>query len=241
MLFNLFLGLNGSFHKFLNLSNKGDFMSNENNHRKYYHDGKEVPSCTTIIKKLAKSDILINWANAMGFKGINTKEYIESRAIYGTHCHKLFEVFFSGNFLNTQITDGNFSKSVYLEIIDKFNQLQLFFDNMQIEPIRTELVLEGSSYGGTLDMLAYNHQDSSLIIYDLKTSKAIRLEYWLQLMGYVQLIQEIYDLPIKQIGIILLSKESNSKDFITVRNTEDCKKELEIFNRLKDIYYLLNE
>jgi len=90
-------------------------------------------------------------------------------------------------------------------------------------------------------MLAYDRNNDSLIIYDLKTSKMVRIEYWIQLMGYVQLLKEVYDLPVSSIGIILLSKSPRSKEFITMRNTVDCNRELEIFNRLKDIYYLLNE
>ena len=216
-------------------------MSEDSNHRKYYHDGIEIPSCTTIIKNLAKSDTLIDWANYMGFKGIDTKAYIESKAAYGTHCHRLFEIFFSGNPLHLKLSDGYLTEYEYLEVIAKFKYLQEYFDTMKIEPIRNELPLEGSTYGGTLDMLAYDRNNDSLIIYDLKTSKMVRLEYWIQLMGYVQLLKEVYDLPVSSIGIILLSKSPRSKDFVTMRNTIDCNRELEIFNRLKDIYYLLSE
>ena len=44
----------------------------QDEHRKYFNkDGKEVPSCTTIIKMLNKPE-LVKWANYMGFKKIDT-------------------------------------------------------------------------------------------------------------------------------------------------------------------------
>ncbi len=210
-----------------------------NEHRKYYHDGKEIPSCTEIVKLLDKPE-LVSWANHMGFKRINATKYLDEKAAYGTHCHKLFETYFSNGMMYADTSDNILSKEEYKAIIFKFRFIELFFEKEGIEVINNELAMEGSTYGGTLDMLAYNRASDSLMIFDLKTSKSIYLSHWLQLMGYVQLLEEVYNLPVTNIGVILLSKPLLSPDMVTIRKTKDCQAELEIFNHLKDIYYLMN-
>ena len=59
-------------------------------------------------------------------------------------------------------------------------------------------------------------------------------------MGYAQLIEEVYHLPVKAVGIILLQRVT-ADGMLNIRATEDCQKELAIFNKLRDIYYLLND
>ena len=59
-------------------------------------------------------------------------------------------------------------------------------------------------------------------------------------MGYVQLVEEVYNLPVEEVGIILLSKPLRSPELINIRKTKDCWRELTIFNKLRDIYYFMN-
>ena len=214
-------------------------MSNKDEHRKYYHDGREVPSCTTIVKLLDKPE-LVGWANYMGFKKINTKTLLEEKAAYGTHCHALFEKYFKGAIMSAAGHTELLNRDEYRTTIYKFRMIELWFEKLGIEVLNTEFPMEGKTYGGTLDLLAYNRQHDCLMVLDLKTSKEVYQSHWIQIMGYVQLLKEIYDLPVAEIGVILLSKPLRSPELINIRKTKDCWRELAIFNKLRDIYYFLN-
>jgi CRISPR/Cas system-associated exonuclease Cas4 (RecB family) len=208
-------------------------------HRKYYSDNKEIPSCTTIVGLLGKPE-LVSWANYMGFKKINTKEFTEEKAAYGTHCHELFERYFMGITMSANGSTDFLSKEEYRLIIYKFRMIELFFEKLGIKVLNMEFPMEGRTYGGTLDMICYNSVKDCLMIFDLKTSKEVRQSHWIQIMGYVQLIEEIYHLPVEEIGVILLSKDLHSPELVNIRTTKDCWRELAIFNKLRDIYYFLN-
>ena len=216
-----------------------NMVATKDEHRKYYHDGREVPSCTTIVQLLNKPE-LVGWANHMGFKRINSKQFLEKRAALGTHCHKLFEQYFKGAFMTASGEDEFLNKEEYRMTIYKFRMVELYFEKFGIEVLNTELAMEGKTYGGTLDLIAYNRPGDYLMIFDLKTSKSVYQSHWMQLMGYVQLLEEVYDLPVKEIGVILLSKPLRSPELINIRPTKDCWRELAIFNKLRDIYYFLN-
>ena len=215
-------------------------MAKQDEHRKYYHDGEEIPSCTEIVKLLDKPE-LVGWANYMGFKRINSRAYLEEKAAFGTHCHKLFEIYFSkGGVLYTKGCDDFLDRHHYDAIMYRFEVLKMAFEESGIEVIDLEIPLEGSTYGGTLDILVYDRPNDCLMILDLKTSKNVYNSHWMQLMGYAQLIEEVYHLPVKAVGIILLQRVT-ADGMLNIRATEDCQKELAIFNKLRDIYYLLND
>ena len=181
----------------------------QDEHRKYFNkDGKEVPSCTTIIKMLNKPE-LVKWANYMGFKKINTTSYLEERAAIGTNCHSLFELYFTGGILCANGHTEFLNKEEYRMVIYKFRMIELYFQKLGM-------------------------------IFDLKTSKEAYQSHWVQLMGYVQLVEEVYNLPVEEVGIILLSKPLRSPELINIRKTKDCWRELTIFNKLRDIYYFMN-
>lgn len=209
-------------------------------HRKYYHDGIEIPSCTTIVSLLGKPE-LVKWANYMGFKRVNTTALLEERASYGTYCHKIFETYFSNGLVTAKSNTDFMSRDEFREIIYRMRLVELYFNKLGIRVIANELPLEGKTYGGTLDMLCYNEKEDCLMIFDLKTSKEARQSHWIQLMGYVNLLKEVYDLPVKEVGVILLSKPLRSPELINIRKVKQCWREEFIFNKLRDIYYILNE
>lgn len=211
----------------------------EDEHRKYYNGDVEIPSCTTIVSLLNKPE-LVKWANYMGFKRINTSALLEEKAEYGTYCHKQFECYFSDGLMTAKSNTNFLPKEEYREIMYKLKIIDLYFKKLGIEVISMELPLEGKSYGGTLDMLCYNRDKDCLMIFDLKTSKQVYQSHWIQIMGYCQLLEEIYNLPVKEIGVILLSKSLDSPELINIKTTAECWRELEIFNRLRDVYYFLN-
>ena len=63
-------------------------MNEENTHVKYYNSkGEEVPSVTTVLKIFGKN--LTGWANWLGFKRINVKEFVDNKAKFGTYVHSV--------------------------------------------------------------------------------------------------------------------------------------------------------
>lgn len=215
-------------------------MAKQEEHRKYFNrDGIEVPSCTTIVGLLNKPE-LVKWANHMGFKRTDTTAYLAERAAYGTHCHSLFERYFSGGIMCANGSTNFLDKEAYRMTIYKFRMIEMYFEKLGIEVLNMELSMEGATYGGTLDMIAYNRPKDCLMIFDLKTSKEAYQTHWIQLMGYVQLVEEVYDLPVQEIGVILLSKPLRSPELINIRTTKESWRELAIFNKLRDIYYFKN-
>lgn len=212
----------------------------EDEHQKYYSGDREIPSCTTIVSMLGKPE-LVKWANYMGFKKINTSIFLEEKAAYGTFCHKLFEAYFSGGLITANSNTEYISSKEFREIIYRFYMVELYFNKLGIRVLATELSIEGNEYGGTMDLLCYNEQKDCLMIFDLKTSKSVYQSHWIQIMGYVQLLKEKYDLDVKEIGVILLSKPLRSPELVNIKTTKECWRELAVFNKLKDAYYILNE
>lgn len=209
-------------------------------HRKYYNkSGDEVPSCTTIVKLLDKPE-LVKWANYMGFKRINTTKLLESKAEYGTYCHKQVESYFNDGLISAKSNSDFLSSVEYRDVIYKIKIIDLYFQKLGIEVIRTELPIEGNEYGGTLDMLCYNRTKDCLMVFDVKTSKQVYQSHWVQIMGYCQLLEEKYNLHVDEIGVLLLSKPINSPELINIKPTKDCWREMYVFNALKELYYYLN-
>ena len=208
-------------------------------HRKYFdQNGKEVPSCTTIIKLMAKPS-LVNWANYMGFKRIDIKNFLEKKSTYGTHCHKLFEIYFTGLMTSYPMDVKYISRDEHRKIVEKFDYIRAIFNKLHIKIIAMELPLQYSRFGGTLDLLAYNEEEDKVMLFDLKTSKQVYDSHLIQLGGYSILLKETLDIDVDEVGIILLSKEIGDKNLINIYSRKSNWKNEEIFKKLLDIYYLM--
>lgn len=210
-------------------------------HRKYYNkEGIEIPSVTNIVKLLQKPG-LDTWANWMGLvRRINVTEYVEEKAIYGTYCHSLFEQFFMG-FLSSESLDHNLiTEREFWSIIAKFQFIKDQFRQYGIEVINMELGLDGDRYGGTLDLLAMSRSLNRVFLFDLKTSKSIYPTHLLQLGGYTSLVEELFGIPITDVGVILLSKPIGPS-ILNIIPREKNRYNEKIFDKLVDIYYLQKE
>lgn len=209
-------------------------------HRKYYNESNiEVPSVTTVCKLLDKPQ-LVGWANYLGFKRIDVNKLLNEKAEYGTDVHTLCELYFTGIIDPETPTSQLFSLQEYKYLIYKFKCLDYMLEKAGFKMIKMELPMEGSRVGGTLDMLLYRESTNEYMILDLKTSKSVYDSMFIQLGGYCGLIKEIYDIDISHVGIILISKEPKDKQFINIVKAEDNKPKQEIFNKLTDIYYLMD-
>lgn len=210
-------------------------------HTKYYNsNGKEVPSCTNIVKLLNKPE-LVGWANYMGFRKIDVSKFLNEKAQYGTNCHIIAESYMTGIVLKEPDISHNMSQFEYDELLGKLIKLQNAFNSLNIQTVFTEMELHGARFGGTLDLLCRNTITGSYTLFDYKTSKNVYDSHLIQLAGYSMLLEELYGISVDHIGIILLSKNFEDDNFINIIKRTDNVKNEKIFNKLLEIYWIQHE
>ena len=164
-------------------------MSKSEAHRRYkLIDGTIIPGVTTITgSQIAWSkQVLINWANRMGLKGIDSNKYKDDKADIGTLAHSMVTDWLLGIKADT----SDYSKN---QIKASENSALSFFEwtkNKKIKPIliETPLVSEKYKFGGKADIYAAIDGDLELI--DLKTGKGIYEEMIVQVATYGELLIE---------------------------------------------------
>lgn len=156
---------------------------NEEKHIYYDKDGNEIPSVTHIIRIIAKNN-LVKWANIMGFKHINTDKFVEHKAMLGTYFHKRVEMYYRGLDNKEIITEEDERK------VDKMYEHFLNWDEgAKPKPIYMEKVFNNNKYGGKIDLLCEINGKIHLV--DFKTSKSVFPTQFLQLGGYLNLINDV--------------------------------------------------
>ena len=155
-----------------------------------YKDSQKIrlPGVTTITSELGwNKQVLVNWANKLGLRGINSREYVDDKADIGTLGHQMVIDHIRG----TKSSTDDYSKNQ----IDKAENCLLSYlgweKGKKVSVINTEtpMVSEKLKFGGTPDFLGYI--DDKLTLVDYKTGKGIYLEYWIQVAGgYLLLLEE---------------------------------------------------
>ena len=215
-------------------------MKPELEHRKYYNkSGEEIPSVTTVLKIYGKD--LTGWANWLGFQGIKVKPYVKERANYGTYVHSLAERYFTGDLSVLKNTDRVLGDEEYDGYMKKFEYLSSLLYSKGFVVYKCELPLEGERCGGTLDIIFYNETLNKYLLLDFKTSKAIQKSMYIQLGGYTRLLKEVLDIDVFAVGIILITKDTTDPSFSNIMSVKDNDKNMKIFDKLLDIYYLLDD
>ena len=196
-------------------------------HTKYYNKhGKEVPSVTTVLKILNKP-ALIGWANYLGFKRQKVDDVLESSAHIGTSVHFLIECDIMG--YGSVLSTGR--KNCKSSIMRRYNNYLKWKNTVKISPIFMERALSSSTFGGTVDF--YGYLDDRLTIIDFKTSKAFRMSMFIQLAGYVLLVEEA-GYKVERVAILLVGeKEIKLK---TMRR-EKLDRYVTVFKTMVYLYY----
>lgn len=164
-------------------------MSKSKAHIRYkLADGTIVPGVTTITGDQLgwNKRALINWANRMGLKGIDSNKYKDDKADIGTLAHSMVTDWLLG--IKTDTSD--YSKN---QIQAAENSALSFFEwakNRRIKPILVEIpiVSERYRFGGKPDIYAAIDGDLELI--DLKTGSGIYEEMIIQVAAYAKLLTE---------------------------------------------------
>lgn len=212
-------------------------------HTKYYNSkNEEVPSTTTVLKLLNKN--LDGWANSLGFRHINIQKYLEEKAALGTYIHSVSEKYFNPDMKPDVHPDSNFmSGRDYSELLYRLDYVNTYLSDIGYKPLYQEFIMSGERYGGTLDLLFYNEELNKYLLVDLKSSKGLYNTMYMQLMGYVQLLEELHGIHVDEVAILLILKDMDDEDFLKIYNTDThfCQHYLEIFNQLLNIYYILDD
>lgn len=195
-------------------------------------DGIIVPGVTTITGLLNKP-ALVAWANKLGLQGIDSTKYVDVTAQVGTCFHHMAE----SDLLGVQPNLDEYSP----DVIDRAeNALLKYFEwrkNNDIELIFVEkpLVSEKYLYGGTLDIYGILNGKKTLV--DLKSSKAIWEEFFYQLAGYNNLLEEQDYFP-EEYRILRFGRDESEGHEEMVLSREALETYWEIFYHLLQVYHL---
>ena len=64
---------------------------------------------------------------------------------------------------------------------------------------------------------------------------------YIQLGGYTRLLKEVLDIDVFAVGTILITKDTTDPSFSNIMSVKDNDKNMKIFDKLLDIYYLLDD
>ena len=204
-------------------------------HQKYYtKDGVLVKGVTTILQVLNKP-FLLKWANDLGLAGIKMSDYVDNLADIGTLAHAIVEA----RLMKTVVDYSDYSP----------NQKRLaetssakFFDwetKNKFEAIKCEIQLVSEKgFGGTIDIYCNLNGKKTLI--DLKTSKAIYPEHFIQTAAYKILLEE-NGYPVEECRILRIGRSAEEGfEEVIVPNVEiygrkflKCLDIIQIDNELK--------
>lgn len=154
----------------------------ENKHVYYTKSGKEIPSVTHIIQILAKPE-LTGWANWLGFKRISVTKFLNDKAYIGTAFHNRVECYFGD-----KVYQHPMAQEVDRKVEHLFQTFLPWAKEVNPKVIYQEHEYTCDDYGGKIDMLAKIKGEVNLI--DFKTSKDIHPSQFLQLGGYLNLIEK---------------------------------------------------
>ena len=192
-------------------------------------EGQEIPSVTHIISIIKKKNIT-SWANYLGFKHISVKNFINDKAILGSLVHERIECFFQGTEAKPY-----FDQRTSNEVNKRFEIFKTWYECAKPVPIWQEKEFTNNRYGGKLDLLCKMYDDK-IVLLDFKTSKAVRSSHFLQLGGYLNLIQDCEPEMYKKIDLCQIVAITDRKVIQEVRPIELMKKYQDAFNDAYELY-----
>lgn len=195
-------------------------------HTEYFNaEGIEIPSVTSIIKILNKPS-LQKWSNYLGRCGRNVEDVLDEYSSIGTNLHNMIHNHLS----NTKEATLN------IKYNGEYDLLKIYLDNylkwynkVKPECILTEKEFSNDYYGGTIDF--YGKVNNKYTLLDFKTSKAFYATMFIQLGGYVRLLEE-EDYIVEQVGIVMINKVNRMK----ILSREEIQSYINLFNDLLKVF-----
>ncbi len=193
------------------------------NSNEYYNPNQiPVPRVTDIISKSMSNEGIVRWANYLGFNHLSYEETLYEAANYGTNTHKCIELFLNNKEINMDTTIA------YESFLLWYGKIK---ENNFITPVGSEIRMISEYFGGTADCIM--NINGKMVLIDFKTSNQVRVQYFLQLAAYLNLLSHWFDFDIDGVMILQLAKDrtgfnecfldledkSNLKFMITCHNT----------------------
>lgn len=185
--------------------------------------GKRVKRTTTIINRFKESGGLVYWAWDLGMQGIDYRDERNKAADAGTIAHEMIESYFTNN----QFDSFQYDHCLVEIAKTAFESFLQWYTHSPIKPLKAsngrvmsevQLVSEKYQYGGTIDLVAF--YGDKLCLFDWKTSKSLREDYFIQLAAYKKLWEENYPShPIAGFHCIRLGKQKNPTDPVSFNHS----------------------
>lgn len=216
----------------------------------YVVDGKEYPSVSYLLNYLddGKSGGLMGWAKKVVLDNLQQsltkrkdqqlllddafinqiideakqepEKIKQESADIGSQCHNAIDEYIYGRDYQSKLIDEK-AKIAFENFLKWFS-----FNGYKFIIGDTPVVSVKYGYGGRLDALA--KAGENIIIFDWKTSNAIRNSYLLQIAGYSIALQETYGIKPKFAYIVRFSKDTEQVNEIAV-NIKKAEKTFKSF------------
>lgn len=193
---------------------KNKIKFNEN-HTNYINSKNEyVPSVTTILKVLAKDDVLMIWANNLGWKRKSYKTELDKSSIIGTTAHAFCEYMMTKDEeLLSQIKTRmeTFADDIFVPTMNAIDSFKKWYskNSHRLKVIESELSMTCEDFGGTTDLVC--EFDGTLMLMDFKTSSSFYMSQFLQLAAYSIMYEKTYSKKIKDVAVLRLDKKSGKE------------------------------
>lgn len=209
-------------------------MGKYSSHKTYINDmGQEVPSATTILSILNKPH-LQRWANAMGFKRIKTEDVLKEASEKGTLTHECIETYLRKYTLgeDKRFILGEESLKYKETIMKRMNGFIKWVEQQSsLKPKLLEEELVDDTFAGTVD---YFGDVSGLnCVVDFKTSKSIYGSMFLQMAGYVYILEKRGEV-VDGAGILHVTEDKSTFHFKT---REELQPYIETFLILVKVFH----
>jgi hypothetical protein len=172
-------------------------------------EGVAVPGVTTVLGLLNKP-ALLHWEWQCGVDGIDYRKSRDNAADIGSLAHWMVECHMKGLEPDT----SEFSPADVGKAENAVIKFMSWWDASGLTLVSSEqqLVSERHGYGGTLDIVAVGSNGDMWLV-DIKTSKAIYDEYWMQVAAYGALSNEVNVAQINKYAIVRIGKQADEGDF----------------------------
>lgn len=196
--------------------------------------GAMVPSVTTVMSKFKDPGPLQYWSWQQGKEGKDFRESMQKAADIGSAAHARVEAFIK----QKPFDPAGMDPAVVEASLKPWAAFQEWADGTKFQPVESELPLvsERHRFGGCMDMSLFR---GKLALGDLKSSKDIYPEYWVQLAGYRILYEENFpDKPLEGgLHILRIGKQDGEFDHSwRAIDSPVAKAATEMFLALREAY-----
>lgn len=211
--------------------------------RFYKRDDKFYPSVSTILNYFPKNKFFHDWLREVGF---NSEIIAAKAAEEGTQVHNAAEQLIQGQEIDW--FDNNGVAKYNLDVWKMILKFAEFWNKYEPKLIATEyhIFSDKYEYAGTIDLIIELNNEIWLL--DIKTSNSLHTTHELQLGAYAAAWNETHDTKVSKTGILWLKAATRTEGKNgamqghgwQVKIIDDIEKNLEIFNKIYDIYRLEN-